>query len=326
MSEFEIINKYIKLAEKDDSVIVGIGDDAAVLQVPEDSQIVQTMDTMVAGVHFDEHFSAEALAHKLLHVNVSDIAAMGAKAQWATVALTVPEINETWITEFSSALQQRCHDLNINLVGGDTTSGPLSVTMNLTGVVKQGEFLTRSGAKSGDDIYVSGFLGDAALSLTLDELAIQKHDSDLRQRLEFPQARYALGHSLVRVATACIDVSDGLLADLQHICRASGLNAQVNVEDLPLSADYKHHFQSEELPISSDFALNGGDDYELCFTSSPENRDKIKLIGEQLQLNIARIGKIVEANMLENTTLVNCYLNGEKYQCERHGWEHFSQD
>ena len=234
MPEFKVIYKHLKSNFTDSSVVLGVGDDAAVLDVPSGYQIVQTMDTMVLDIHFDSRFSADALAHKLLHVNLSDIAAMGAEAKWATVSLTMPTLDENWLAEFSQGLSKRCRSFNINLVGGDTTSGPLSVTMNLTGLVKQGSFLTRSGALDGEDIYVSGFLGDAALALT-DK---GKDNPVLMRRLFFPEARYQLGQSLIGIASSCIDLSDGLLQDLGHICRASCVSAQVHVEKLALSESY----------------------------------------------------------------------------------------
>ena len=318
MSEFKIINQYIKQVETDDSVILGIGDDAAVMQVPEGSQIVQTMDTMVLDIHFDNSFSADALAHKLLHVNLSDIAAMGARPKWATVALTMPELQEPWIADFSAGLQSRCALFGINLIGGDTTSGPLSVTMNLTGLVKTGCFLTRSGAQKDDDIYVSGFLGDAALALS--ETGCD-HEA-LASRLHYPQARLELGVLLHESASACLDISDGLLADLQHICVASQVNAEIEVGKLPISNEYKNYFETQNRPINPDFALNGGDDYELCFTVPNDKREKIEALNSQLDHSITRIGRITQANEAYS---VKCILNGNDYQCGRAGWEHFAR-
>lgn len=317
MSEFKLINKYIKRAKTDDSVILGIGDDAAVMTVPEGHQIVQTMDTMVLGTHFDRDFSADALAHKLLHVNLSDIAAMGAVAKWATVALSMPDIKERWIAEFSAGLQDRCGLLGINLVGGDTTTGGLSVTMNLTGLTKNNQFLRRNGAKNGDDIYVSGFLGDAALALT----DSGKHQASLLNRLRYPEARFELGEQLVGIASACLDVSDGLLVDLQHICNASDVSAEINVEDLLLSKAYQKHFEREQETLDFDFALNGGDDYELCFTVPQNQQNKIKAVEQQLDYPITKIGRIVSNTQ---SSIISCQMYSKPYICQRKGWEHFS--
>ena len=324
MTEFKIINNYIKRASQDDSVALGIGDDAAVMDVPVGHQIVQTMDTMVFGIHFDDTFSADALAHKLLHVNLSDIAAMGAIPKWATVALTMPESDEQWIDEFARGLQSRSKLLGVNLVGGDTTSGPLTVSMNLTGLVKEGQFLTRRAANADDDIYVSGYIGDAALALT----DAGKNNPDLIKRLHFPQARLELGQQLFGTATACIDLSDGLLGDLTHICEQSELTAQVEVELLPISSAYKDYFTKQSLGFSPDFALNGGDDYELCFTASPTQSETIQKIANQLDYPITKIGtmhKLTSIDLLADAKeKVICTYQSKVYQCQLDSWQHFA--
>jgi len=324
VSEFKIIDKYIKRANQDGSVALGIGDDAAVMDVPAGQQIVQTLDTMVLGVHFDSEFSADALAHKLLHVNLSDIAAMGAIPKWATVALTMSESDEQWIDDFAIGLQSRSELLGMNLVGGDTTSGPLSVSMNLTGIVNTGEFLTRSGAKEGDDIFVSGFLGDAALALT-DQ---GKKQQELIKRLRYPRARLDLGQLLFGVATACIDLSDGLLGDIAHICEQSDLKARIEVEKLPLSTAYTHYFIEKSQNISPDFALNGGDDYELCFTANPTQYKTIKQIADQLDYPITKIGTMHKLTPIDLTAdakeRVICTYQSKVYQCQLDSWQHFA--
>ena len=324
MTEFKIINNYIKRANTDSSVALGIGDDSAVMDVPAGQQIVQTMDTMVLGVHFDAEFSADALAHKLLHVNLSDIAAMGATPKWATVALTMPKSDEQWINDFATGLQSRSELLGVNLVGGDTTSGPLSVSMNLTGVVDKGQFLTRSGAKEGDNIYVSGYLGDAALALTKEG----KNKPELIKRLRYPRARLDLGKQLLGVATACIDLSDGLLGDLAHICEQSKLKAQLAVEKLPLSTAYKFYFAEQSLNISPDYALNGGDDYELCFTANLSAHQTIKKIADQLNHPITKIGTMHKLNPIDLTAdakeKVICTNHSKRYQCKLNSWQHFA--
>lgn len=357
MTEFKLIKKFIDRVKIDNTVAVGIGDDAAILNVPEGFQIVQTMDTMVKGVHFDERFSADALAHKILHVNLSDIAAMAATAQWATVALTMPFttmpsasaqldqadldekcLYEKWLDEFSAGLQSRSADMGLNLVGGDTTSGSLSVTMNVTGIVETGKYLTRSGAQIGDDVYVSGYLGDAALALTEKGYA----EPALLERLFYPQARLALGAQLYGLATACVDISDGLLADLGHICENSQVNAHINVETVPLSKAYYSYFSDQygfEFSNKNshlDYALNGGDDYELCFTAKPSKRHAIEDIQKKLDIPITRVGHIFQKQderqgndeqieSVSNNSSVSTILNGEPYTCQRVGWQHFMQ-
>ena len=274
MTEFSIIQRYLSALSQDESVVLGIGDDAAVLDCPAGYQLVQTVDTMVKGVHFDDSFSPEDLAHKLLHVNLSDIAAMGARPKWATVALTLPKVQEEWLARFSKYLHDLGNKYALNLVGGDTTQGPLSITLNLTGIVKSGEFITRSGAKVNDDIYVSGSLGDAALALSLvDQPQSKKSAAALVARLKRPTARLSLGERLYGVANSCIDLSDGLIADLGHICEKSQCGAHLFVEKIPLSEAYRERFLTKKLNV--DYALNGGDDYELCFTVE---KDKSNLI------------------------------------------------
>lgn len=320
MAEFSIIQRYLSSLSQDGSVVLGIGDDAAVLDCPEGYQLVQTVDTMVKNIHFDDSFGPEDLAHKLLHVNLSDIAAMGAQPKWATVALTLPEIKEGWLEKFSRCLHQLCRDNALNLVGGDTTQGPLSVTLNLTGIVKKGEFITRDGAKDDDDIYVSGSLGDAALALSLSNGPLEEASiAPLVNRLKRPTARLNLGKTLYGIANSCIDLSDGLIADLGHICAKSQCSAKLFIENLPLSDAYRNQFSEDNLDM--DYALNGGDDYELCFTVDKSKRDKIQSLKTLTSCDISLVGEIC----LTENPMVIPLLQGEKYQCNRQGWEHFAE-
>lgn len=252
-----------------------------------------------------------------MHVNLSDIAAMGAEPKWATVALTLPAVEEKWLAKFSECLHRLCQENTLNLVGGDTTQGPLSVTLNMTGIVKRGEFITRDGAQIGDDIYVSGSLGDAALAL--DSQADSDQYQQFIDRLKRPTARLFLGERLFGIATSCIDVSDGLMADLSHICKASQCGAQLFVEKLPLSITYRNYFSSGNL--DRDYALNGGDDYELCFTANKSKNNEIQKLINVSSCNISLIGKMV---MTEKNDVIPL-LNGELYQCQLQGWQHFAE-
>ena len=321
MTEFSIIQRYLSALSQDDTVVLGIGDDAAILDCPTGYQLVQTVDTMVKDVHFDDSFSPEDLAHKILHVNLSDIAAMGAQPKWATVALTLPSIEEDWLAKFSQYLHDHCKKYALNLVGGDTTQGPLSVTLNLTGIVKSGEFITRHGAKAGDNIYVSGSLGDAALALSL---ANQSQELDythaLLTRLKRPTARLTLGEKLYGLASSCIDLSDGLMADLGHVCEQSQCGAKLFVENLPLSEAYKNHFLTNKLDW--DLALNGGDDYELCFTVEKSKNELIQDLKSDFSCDISLIGEMISTT---DNNIVEPLLNGEHYQCSRLGWQHFAE-
>lgn len=320
MAEFSMIQRHLNAVHTDESVVLGIGDDAAVLDCPEGHQLIQTVDTMVLGVHFDDSFSPEDLAHKLLQVNLSDLAAMGAKPKWATVALTLPSMDESWLAKFGQCLHALCRDYSLNLVGGDTTQGPLSVTLNLTGLVKTGEFITRSGAQVGDDVYVSGSLGDAALALSLtdSQRTSSQHQGQLFNRLKRPTARLDLGQRLFGIANSCIDLSDGLMADLGHICEKSHCGAQLLLEKIPLSPAFQQHFAKIELDY--DFALNGGDDYELCFTAEKSKREQIQSLESTVSCDISLVGEIVDSHKPTVTPL----LNHEKYECKRQGWEHFA--
>lgn len=321
MAEFSIIQRYLNAVQQDDSVVLGIGDDAAVLECPEGYQLVQTVDTMVKGVHFDDSFSPEDLAHKLLQVNLSDLAAMGSQPKWVTVALTLPSVDESWLARFSECLHALCRKAALNVVGGDTTQGPLSATMNLTGLVRRGEFITRSGAEVGDDIYVSGSLGDAALALSLvdKQLTNPQYREHLLSRLKRPTARLSLGNQLFGLASSCIDVSDGLMADLGHICERSQCGAQLFIEKLPLSDTYRRHFSDVNLDF--DYALNGGDDYELCFTAEKSKRTKIQSLKFNSLCDISLVGEVVSSQNPEVIPL----LKGQYYQCKRQGWEHFAE-
>jgi thiamine-monophosphate kinase len=345
VSEFKFIYSELANIKNDDSVALGVGDDAAVINPPEGYQLVQTMDTMVEHIHFDERFDAKALAHKLLHVNLSDIAAMGAIPKWATISLATPHFEQKWLSEFAIAIQKNCQEYGVNLIGGDTTkttqTGPLTVTLNLTGIVKQAQstkstsqsYLTRSNAQIGDDIYVSGTLGDAALALT--EAGFE--NSALCEKLLYPEAQVVLGQQLLSedIANSCLDISDGLLADLNHICRQSQagvgqvgvekVSADITVENVPISTAYKAYFSSQQLDLNWDFALNGGDDYQLCFTANADKRKSVESLAENLGVQISRIGRITPAKKLEASHFqesINLFLHGELYVCQRTGWEH----
>src|SRR5690554_5408604 len=263
-AEFDLIETYFthRLPQRDD-VAVGVGDDGAVMQVPEGSDLVVVTDTMVQGVHFDCDTPARAIGHKVVAVNLSDLSAMGAEPGWISLAITLPEINDDWLTGFAHGLREICDYYNCQLIGGDTTQGPLSVTVTAHGFVPRDKAVRRDGAKPGDWIYVSGTLGDAGLALAARQHR-QKLNPDyqrrLTERLYFPSPRVALGQSLRGIASSAIDVSDGLVADLRHILKASHVGARLSVDELPLSLALTESLSAEQ---SIAFALTSGDDYEL---------------------------------------------------------------
>ncbi len=262
MDEFDLITRYFKPLEiTSPELLLGIGDDAAVIAVPPAAQLVVAVDTLVAGVHFPVGLRSDAIGHRLAAVNLSDLAAMGALPRFATLALTLPELDEGWLAGFAAGLGRALQAAGVSLIGGDTTRGPLTLTLQLLGFVS-GEPLTRRGARSGDVIAVSGTLGDARAGLDLALAAPAAQDDDvLLARFLWPTPRLALGAALRPLASAAIDVSDGLLADLGHIMAQSGCRALVDVERLPLSATL---LASVGLSTARRFALTGGDDYELA--------------------------------------------------------------
>lgn len=237
--EFDLIDSYFKHRQRERSdVVLGIGDDGAVLRCPERSELVVVTDTMVAGVHFDQHMPARAIGHKIVAVNLSDLAAMGAEPAWISLALTLPQLDHDWLGSFAQGLRDICDYYGCQLIGGDTTQGPLTITVTAHGWVPQGSAIRRDGAKPGDWLFVSGTLGDAGLALAAQQKRVKitdEHYVRACDRLFMPAPRVALGQSLRAIASSAIDVSDGLLADLQHILNASQVGARLSLQELPLS-------------------------------------------------------------------------------------------
>ncbi|MBA2648767.1 MAG: thiamine-phosphate kinase [Legionella sp.] len=264
MNEFSLIQQFFKsIAATKTSVLVGIGDDAACLSIPNNKTLLVSTDTLVSGVHFLPEWDAYDIASKAVLVNVSDMAAMAAEPQWITLALTLPDVNEPWLQAFANGLKNRLTQFNIDLVGGDTTRGPLSITITIMGLAPPDQVVLRSGAKQGDIILVSGRLGGAALALKLINQSLPAENRiELMNKLHHPRARVDLIPFLRKYATAAIDISDGLSADLNHICVASGVGATIFQNKLPLHTLLNTYCPDEAI----DLALRGGDDYELCFT------------------------------------------------------------
>lgn len=265
MDEFELIRRFFDLSYESWGVKVGIGDDGAVLTPTPGMELVNVVDTLVDGVHFPIGTDAGDIAYRAVAVNLSDIAAMGAIPRWMTLALSLPSSDESWLTSFSSGLFEAAADYDVALVGGDTTrADQIVVTVAVSGEVQAGRALLRSGAQPGDKIFVTGTVGDAAGALHLN--ASNQVDAELMRRFLRPQARVQFGRNLVGIASAAIDVSDGLWSDLEKILDASGVGAQINLEDIPVSTTLRARFPESQV---RDFALRGGDDYELCFTVPP---------------------------------------------------------
>jgi len=287
-SEFSIIKEYFTLAS-DVGIppIVGIGDDCAVLDIPDSKQLAVSTDTLVEGVHFLANSDPALLGHKVLAVNLSDLAAMGATPAWVSLAITLPGIDASWLSSFSKGFFALAEKHSLRLIGGDTTRGPLSITITIMGLLAKNQRLTRSTANVGDSVYVSGYIGNAGLGLQKAQLGISDlNDADLVSYLT-PTPRVSLGEALLTVATSCIDVSDGLSADLNHILSLSGVGATIEHDALPLTPSVQEHIlklDDELWPYST------GDDYELCFTA-PE-RLKVESMKEFAPYKITKIGVI----------------------------------
>ncbi len=267
MTEFDVIARYFSQDfPKRADVTLEIGDDAALCSMPPDMQLAIAIDTLVEGVHFPTMTRPEDIGYKALAVNLSDLAAMGATPAWMTLALTCPQVDEVWLTKFSAGLRELAKIAQISLIGGDTTSGPLTITVQVTGFVPPYAALQRRGAQPGDGIYVTGTLGDAGLGLASLQKRIVLPRPVLKfveSRLNRPTPRLHEGQALQRIANSAIDISDGLAADLGHILSASAVGASLQLENLPLSSALRDYLSPES---AWNFALSAGDDYELCFT------------------------------------------------------------
>jgi len=319
--EFRLIDRIReRTAQPRGDVHLGIGDDAAVLSVPTGQQLAVAIDTLVEGVHFPPATAPQDIGWKALAVNLSDLAAMGAEPAWALLALTLPHADPVRVDGLAEGFAELAREQGVALVGGDTTRGPFSLSVVVHGFVPPGQALTRAAAGVGDAVFVTGTLGDAAggLRLAQGERAFDPADAAhaaLRARLDRPTPRVRAGLALRGLANACIDVSDGLLADLAHICAASGVGAELDVEALPLSPMLRAVFGDD---TAREFALTGGDDYELCFTvpttAIGAMHEALAVVGE----HASRIGAIVEGRGVSA-------IGGEPLATRPGGWDHFAR-
>jgi thiamine-monophosphate kinase len=317
LNEFSLIQKYFALHKQERAdVLLGIGDDAALLQVSAGHTLALTTDTLIEGIHFPKDTSANDIGYKALAVNLSDLAAMGATPAWFSLALTMPFIDEIWLTGFSQGLFELADQFGVQLVGGDTTRGPLSITITAHGLVPRGQALLRSGAQVGDKIYVSGTLGDAGLGLQV-VLEGKNLPSAAKKfvlaRLNRPTPRVEWGQSLVGIATSAIDVSDGLLADLNHILERSNVGAVVDAARLPLSNALREQLSLQE---AYQLALASGDDYELCFTIPSAREDQFIHKMTKHKMHCTCIGEIVVTKGLS--------ISGVDSELTQIGFDHFA--
>jgi thiamine-monophosphate kinase len=323
LGEFQIIEKYFSsaLAGRED-VILGVGDDAALMRVPRGRELVVAVDTIVAGMHFPPESLPESVGYRALAVNLSDLAAMGATPAWFTLALTLPLslAEESWLEGFSRGLLDLARQFDMALVGGDTTSGPLAVTVQVMGHVAKGAAVRRSGAGAGDAIFVSGTPGDAAAGLAILQGRLEPQSitarAHLLDRFLRPVPRVALGLALGGVASAAIDVSDGLLGDLEKLLVASGRGARVEIDKLPLSAELA---QSVDVGSAIRSATAGGDDYELCFTVPPSRVAALSDIQQRERVALTRIGTV------EATPGLRCFRDGRPLELRAAGFDHFTR-
>ena len=323
MSEFSLIDRFFKSITaqypqtRRADVALGIGDDCALLNVPAGKQLAVSTDTLISGVHFPEQTAPQDIGYKSLAVNLSDLAAMGATPAWVSLAITLPEQNEKWLQGFVSGFAELCRQYQLQLIGGDTTHGTLSITVQVFGFVDNDLALRRDQACAGDDIYVSGSIGDGVLGLH-QLLNHQQQPESCIQHLNRPTARVELGQKLLGISRCAIDISDGLLSDVGHLTEQSQLAAVIDVSRVPLSEDLSAFYQ---YGIDWSAVLNGGDDYELCFTLKSDLRNKVENLQHELGLSLTRIGY-----MKEGSGVYCVDENGREMPIKPAGYNHFKDN
>jgi thiamine-monophosphate kinase len=319
ISEFALIERFFRhVGVRRADVRLGIGDDAALLAPPAGCDLVATVDTLVEGVHFPSGSPAASVGHRALAVNLSDLAAMGAKPAWALLSLTLPQPVESWLEEFSAGFSALARTHQVALVGGNTTSGPLCISVQVLGHVPNGRALLRSGGKPGDTLFVSGTPGDSAAGLRL-ELGRLNDTSEgaayLRERFRYPTPRVALGERLRNFASACIDVSDGLLADAGKLAQASGCGVRILHADLPVSEALTGLVGDD---AARRLALTGGEDYELCFTVAPSDVPRLMAELPPDQWGYRAIGTLQE---VPGVSVIA--VDATVMDFSHSGWDHF---
>ena len=319
-NEFDIIKKYFSFEVLRDDVVLAGGDDCAIVSLPENKQLLLTTDTLISGVHFPENTSAEDIAYKAIMVNLSDLAAMGATPAWVTLAITLPDVNERWLQAFSNQFNSVLSKFNISLIGGDTTKGSLSITIQAMGFCDKDKILRRDKAETGDKVFVTGDLGDASIGLfaVLNNLNDEKLLPCIK-RLNRPEARVKFAEELVLYSKCAIDISDGLVADLGHILNASQCGAKIQLSAIPVSASAQYYFDLyRNAETDWSLLLTQGDDYELCFTVNKNNQSAVEKLAKKHQLKLTCIGEITESRALH---FVN--LNAESVDFDQAGFKHF---
>ncbi|KAA1195530.1 thiamine-phosphate kinase [Photorhabdus heterorhabditis] len=321
--EFDLIARYFdRQATNRRDVNLGIGDDCALMTIADKQQLAVSTDTLVSGVHFLPDISPEDLAYKSLAVNLSDLAAVGADPAWLLLALTLPEVDESWLRGFSDSLFGQLNYYGMQLIGGDTTLGPMSLTLTIHGLVPVGRALRRTGARNGDWIYVSGSLGDSSAGLALLQNRLQIADPEacnwLIQRHLRPQPRILQGQALRGLATSAIDLSDGLISDLGHILKASRCGARINLDAIPYSDAMSQYIEPQQALM---WALSGGEDYELCFTVPERNRGALEIALAHTGASFSCIGQI-----MPESEGIRYYSNNKEIKLDLKGFDHFIKE
>ena len=320
MQEREIIERFFNLSQTaDDAILTSIGDDAAVISVSSDQQLVVSVDTLIENIHFPKGTSAFDIGYKAVAVNLSDLAAMGALPKWMTLALSLPTFDEQWLQQFSDGMFTLLNKHQVSLIGGDISRGPLSMTLQAHGLVAEGAAILRSTAKPDDIIYVSGELGSATLALHVLQQKVELDKSDLANilpALNRPVPQVALGLALRGIATAMLDLSDGLINDVPKILAASHCGADIDLQKLPVNNILSDMMGGQ---ASSQYAFIGGDDYQLCFTVPPEKRCIIEALRKKLKVRLTEIGKI---NNKDELILLNSALSYA--ELKTNSFQHFS--
>ena len=316
-TEFELIDRFFSRPAGD--ATLGVGDDAALVEPAPGHDLVVTTDTLVSGVHFLPDAEPRGLGYKALAVNLSDLAAMGACPRWALLAITVPKVDESWLSAFAEGFYDLARRHDVTLIGGDTTRGPLAITVTALGEVASGSALRRDGARIGDELWVSGQIGSAALALRHGRGEVRLKGNGLEacmSRLEAPVPRVELGQELSNIASSAIDVSDGLVADAGHICTCSGVGIEISYADVPSISDVTH-LKGDQ--VIREALLAGGDDYELLFTVAAGESPQMDSISARVGLALTRIGRVVAG---EGVRVVD--ESGEEIAVDIGGYEHFA--
>lgn len=314
--EFEIIERFFTRPVTDPAIEVGIGDDAAVVDVA--GRLAVAVDTIVAGTHFPPSSPARAIGHRALAVNLSDLAALGSLPRWATLALSLPSSDLVWVEEFATAFFDLAERHSVSLIGGDTVRGPLAATVQVMGDIGEAPLL-RSGGRIGDLVFVSGSIGDSAAGLACVGIEADRRTTEaesLIERFRYPEPRVDLGLALAGAAHAAIDISDGLVVDLGRICSQSHCGAEIDLESLPLSDALRAAFPGDR---ARELALHGGDDYELCFTVAPASARAIQEIGARVGTCVTQVGRLIDGSGIVGLS------DGNRIDLVPAGFGHFDQ-